>query len=133
MRKEIWFALSLYIEIASRWIEVFIEICWALNLNRNESNEVLSSIYWWQKHLDGSRICWESIGQTKGERRKKEKEAVEDKEGLNRRESVEDMLKSCWAWRKQVFQEGKNTLRWMQQASYSNIDPINILSSQNIS
>jgi len=38
------------------------DICWALNLDRNESIEVLSRICQRQKHLDGSRICWESIG-----------------------------------------------------------------------
>ena len=55
------------------------------------------------------------------------------KEGLDRMESVEDLSRSRQAWRKWVFQKGKNTERWMQKASYSNIDPINVLSSQKIS
>ena len=32
-------------------------------------------------------------------------------------ESIEDLSKSCRTWRKGVFQGGKNTKRWMQQAS----------------
>ena len=55
------------------------------------------------------------------------------KVGLDRNEFVRDLSRSCRAWRKSVFKEGKNTKRWMQQTSYSNIDPINILNSQNIS
>ena len=51
------------------------------------------------------------------------------KEGLNRRESIEKLS----SLKKMSFSRRKNTKRWMQQASYSNIDPINILSSQNIS
>ena len=38
------------------------DIYWALNLDRNESVEVLSRICRRQKYLDGSRSCWESIG-----------------------------------------------------------------------
>lgn len=41
---------------AARWIEVSIEICQALNLNRNESAKVLSRICQWQNHLGGLRI-----------------------------------------------------------------------------
>ena len=51
------------------------------------------------------------------------------KEGLDRNKSVEDLS----SLKKMIFSEKKNTKRLMQQASYSNIDPINILSSQNIS
>ena len=40
-----------------------IEIYQALNLNRYEFVEVLSRIYWRQNHLDGSKSCWEAIGQ----------------------------------------------------------------------
>ena len=39
-------------------------ICWALNLNRNKSVEVLLRICQWQNHLNGFRICYESIDQT---------------------------------------------------------------------
>ena len=45
---EVWIAPQLYIENAARWIKVSVEICQALNLNRNESVEVLSRICQWQ-------------------------------------------------------------------------------------
>ena len=114
-KNEVRFALNLYIEIAARWIEVSVEICQALNLDRNESVEVLSRICQRQKHLNGSRICRESIGQTKGSeiwldglkklsRRSPEisidRNSVKicrekEKEGLDRRESIEDLSRIC--------------------------------------
>ena len=39
-----------------------IDICRALNLDRSESIKVMSRIYWWEKYLDASRSCRESIG-----------------------------------------------------------------------
>ena len=71
------------------------------------------------RNLNGSRIYWDL--------------SRKEKEGSIERESVDDLSRSCHAWRKKVFQERKNIKRWMQQASYSNKDPINMLSSQNIS
>ena len=47
--KWIWFALRLYKEIVAWWIEVSVEICQALNLNRNKSVEVLLRICCRQK------------------------------------------------------------------------------------
>ena len=59
-----------------------------------------------------------------------DRESVETwRRKLNIKESVE-VSRSCRAWRKKVFQEGRNTERWMQQTSYSNKHPRHILSSQ---
>ena len=88
-----------------------IEICRALNLDRSESVKVLSRICRWQKYLDGSRSCRESIDQT--ESFSMDQEAVgklsrqilkssmdwncanfyqeKKKEGLDRCKSVEDL------------------------------------------
>ena len=110
---------------------------------------MLSRICRRQKHLDGLRSCRESIGQTKSFSMDREvvknlltrpPETLMDrdcnnfywekkKEGLDRNESVEDLL----SLKKRSFLRRKNTKIWMQQASNSNIDPINILSSPNIS
>ena len=38
-------ALRLYKKIVARWIELSVEICQALNVDKNESVEVLSRIY----------------------------------------------------------------------------------------
>ena len=46
VRNEFDFALNPYMEIATRWIEVSIEIYWALNLDIGESVKVLLRIYW---------------------------------------------------------------------------------------
>ena len=54
VKNEIRFALSLYKEIATRWIEVSVEICRALNLNKNEFVDSKNTL-----------IDRESISQTK--------------------------------------------------------------------
>ena len=55
------------------------------------------------------------------------------KEGLDRKEFVDDLSRSCRAWRKQFFKGGKTHKDECNQASNSTKDPINMLSSQNIS
>ena len=124
--KWIWFALRLYKEIVAWWIEVSVEICQALNLDRNKSVEVLSRICQWQKYLDGSRIYWPNrkkfsqwIKEVVKNLLRRNPETSMDwendkiyrenkKDGLNKREFVEDLSRSCRAWRKQeFFKKGK--------------------------
>ena len=101
-----------------------IKIYRALNLDINESIEVLSRIYRRQKYLDGSRSCREFIGHTESfsmdwkaietpSRRIPESSMdlncanfcqEKKKEGHDRCKFVEDLSKSCRAWRKRVFQ-----------------------------
>ena len=50
-----------------------------------------------QRAQENSSIDWESV---KDLLRK-------EKEKLDRKESVDDLLRSCWAWRKGDFQGGK--------------------------
>ena len=60
---------------------------------------------------------WEAVKMLSRRQRAQEnssmnQESVEDpsrkeKEKLDRKESVEDLLRSCWAWRKGVFKGGK--------------------------
>ena len=107
-----------------------IKICRALILNRNESVMVLLRICRWQKYLDGSRSCRESIDQTKSfsmDRETIEKLSRwileismdwncanfyrEKKEGLDRRESVEDLSRSYRAWRKGDFQRREKHIK----------------------
>ena len=52
-----------------------------------------------QKAQENSSMDWESI----------EDLSRKEKEGLDRNESVENLSRSCWAWRKGVFQGGENT------------------------
>ena len=52
------------IAIDNKRISIDRSICRALILNRNESVKVFSRICRQQKHLDGSRICQETIGLT---------------------------------------------------------------------
>ena len=104
-----------------------IEICRALNLDRSESVKVLSRICRWQKYLDGSRSCRESIDQT--ESFSMDQEAVgklsrqilkssmgricdkicqeKKSKGLDRLEFVEWLLSLI----KKNFKERKNTKR----------------------
>ena len=126
VKKWIWFRAEHIYRNCSSMDRGVVEICQALNLNRNKFVEVLSRICRWQKYLDGSRIYWPN--------RKKVsqwiKEAVKNllrrnpetsmdwesdkiyrenkKDGLNRREFVEDLSRSYRAWRKQeFFKKGK--------------------------
>ena len=52
------------------------------------------------------------------------------KERLDRNESVEVCREAVKLEENEFFKKRKNTKRWMQQASYSNLDPIIKLSSQ---
>ena len=107
-------APQLYIEKHSSIDRGAIEICQALNLNRYKFVKVLSRIYQWQKYLDGSRSCRESIGQKKKflDELRSCREAIETnsrkldgsklcnfcrekkKDGLDRCETVEDLSRS---------------------------------------
>ena len=51
-----------YIEKHGLMDQGAIEICRALNPDWSESIKVMSRIYRWQRYLDASRSCWESIG-----------------------------------------------------------------------
>ena len=106
------FALKIYIEIAAQWIKEL-----------SKSVKVLSRICWRQKFLDGSRFYQKSIVQI--EIFSMDQEAIEklsrqspessmdwicDKicrekksKGLDRRESVKDLSRSCRALKKRVF------------------------------
>ena len=96
MSREKWenesnFALSIYKEIATRWIE---------ELSRSVECQ-------WQKYLYGSRFYRESIGQIESFSMDWKCDKVyweKKKEGLDRSESIEDLSRSCRAWRKWVFQ-----------------------------
>jgi len=132
-------------------------ICRTLNLDRNESVEVLSRICRQQKSdLDGSRICREAIGQTEcleiwldglkklsriywEETQKSQwienlSRSIEKRERrLDRKRICRGSIEKLSSLKKWSFSRRKNIKRWMQQASYSTKDPINMLSSQDIS
>ena len=59
------FAVKIFKEISTWWIEDMSRCCWALNLDKYESVKVLLRICQQQKHLDGSKSCREAIDQTK--------------------------------------------------------------------
>ena len=123
-------------------------ICQALNLDRRESIEDLLRICLRLKDgLDGSRICRESIKQTKSTRNLTRwiKEAVEklsrrnpeismDRESIKKLSRPEEessiernLLRSCRAWRKKVFSRREKhieinaTYKLLKQTSKSHI------------
>ena len=129
-----------------------IKIYWALNLDRCELIKVLSRICRRKKYLDGSTSYRESINQTEVARWIKK--AIEHllrqsqeismdwdcvhfcrdkkKKGLINTNLSRICQGAVELEEKEVFKKKKkkNTKRWMQQASNSNIDPINMWSSQ---
>ena len=127
-----------------------IKIYWALNLDRCELIKVLSRICRRKKYLDGSTSYRESINQTEVARWIKK--AIEHllrqsqeismdwdcvhfcrdkkKKGLINTNLSRICQGAVELEEKEVFQKKKKTKRWMQQASNSNIDPINMWSSQ---
>ena len=65
-------------------------------------------IYWRQKHLDGSRSSQRFYSRRNLET-SMNRDSIKicrekEKEELNRRESIEDLSRSCRAWKKWVFQ-----------------------------
>ena len=72
--KWIWFAPQIFKEIVARWIEVFVEICWALNLNR----------------CNLSRCCPKSVGRKNASM---DWEAVED---LSARKIYHNFISMDW-------------------------------------
>ena len=113
----------------------------------SRSIEELSRIYWEEVNLDGLRICRGSIGQTesfsmdweavKKLLRQSLENSMDQKcdticrekksKGLNRWESVEKLSSLI---KKSFSRRGKTPRDECNQASYSNIDLINMLSSQ---
>ena len=118
----------------NEFVEVLLRICWrqkeCLGGSRIcwESIEQTVSIEIW---LNGSKklssrnpeisMDWEAVEMVLRRQRAQEnsmmdRESFEDllrkeKDKLDRKESIEDLSRSCQAWRKGVFQGGKNTRR----------------------
>ena len=101
---------------------------WSIYRDLSSTKSRKKWICWRQKHLDGSRIYQESFSQTKSSEilawwikklsrfysRRNPKTLMnrdfvkiyreKEKEELDRRKSIKDLSRSCWAWKKWVFQ-----------------------------
>ena len=105
----------------SQWIEKAVENVLSRNPEISMDREAIEMLSRRQRAQENSSMDWESV----------EDLLRKEKDKLDRKESFEDLSRSCQAWRKGVFQGGRNTRKYMQQASNSTKDPNNMLSSQN--
>ena len=128
--------------------KILLRICWALNLDINESVRYCQGSVDGKTHLNGSRICWEAIEQTefseiwldgskklsriyreetlKSQWIKNLLISIEKRERrLNRKRICRRSIEKLSSLKKMSFSRRKNIKRWMQHASDSNKDPIN--------
>ena len=128
--------------------KILLRICWALNLDINESVRYYQGSVDGKTHLNGSRICWEAIEQTefseiwldgskklsriyreetlKSQWIKNLLISIEKRERrLNRKRICRRSIEKLSSLKKMSFSKRKNIKRWMQHASDSNKDPIN--------